>query len=61
MKAAKCQVFWDRLASFGLITEPHINFQKSQNGINGHKGLENINFTVWGDTLQTPHGNNTSC
>ena len=42
-------VFWPRQASFGqlsLISDPHINLQNSQNGLNDHKGLENTNYTI---------------
>ena len=38
-------LFWDRVAIFdqlGLISDPHLNFQKPRNGLNDYKELENI-------------------
>ena len=33
-------------ANEGFINDPHKNFQKSRNGLNDHKGPENINYTI---------------
>ena len=36
----KCKIFWARLVRFGqpdLISDPHITFQKSWNGLNDYK------------------------
>ena len=44
----KCEVFWARISSFGqlgFITDPHINFQKSWNGLSHDKRPDNINYT----------------
>ena len=43
-KQLKCQIFWTRIASFGQKCpfDPDINFQISLNGLNDHKGPENI-------------------
>ena len=44
--------FWARQVSFGqlcLISGPNINFQKCRNGLNYHKGPENINYTIYSE------------
>ena len=41
--------FWTRQASFGqlgLISDPDINFKKSQDGLSDHKVPENTNYTI---------------
>ena len=50
--------------NLGLISDPHINFQKSRNGLRNHIGPENINYTIvkYGKYfLQPALGTNTSC
>ena len=48
------------LASFGqlgVISDLHINFQKSWNGFNDHRKPNNINYTVvkYGETIYGRH------
>ena len=33
--------------SYFWLVRPHIKFQKSRNGLNDHKGQENINYTIF--------------
>ena len=47
LKTTTFQVFWSRLASFGqlgLISDSHVDKEKSRNGMDAHKGSENINY-----------------
>ena len=55
-KHLNCQGVWVKQASFGqlgLISDPPVDFQKSRNGLNDHKGPENINYTIvkYGETF----------
>ena len=67
LKTARCKVFYATRASFGqlgIISDPHINFQKSRSGLNDHKGTENINGTIVKQDetfLLPPIATNTSC
>ena len=65
-KLTTAEVFWAWITSFcqsGLISDTHINFQISPNGLNDYKGPENIKYTKakYGETLTATTRHNTNC
>ena len=46
-----------KFSGSGLISDPHMKFQKSQNELSYHKGSENIKYTIvkYGETFYGRH------